>query len=67
MQKTVEAFTLPFSDNFADGDATRERYTVIDVDNDGYGDGNSVKNCWFWKEDESLIQLPTTPHRVTTG
>ena len=59
MQKTVEAFTLPFSDNFADGDATRERYTVIDVDNDGYGDGNSVKNCWFWKEDESLIQFCT--------
>lgn len=53
------AFTLPFNDNFSDGDATRERYTVIDVDGDGSGDGNSVKNRWFWKEDESLIQFCT--------
>lgn len=57
--KAPEAFELPFFDEFDDGDATRANYTVVDVDNDGYGDGTSVRNRWFWKEDETLIQFCT--------
>lgn len=58
-QKVDPITTLPFEDNFSDGELTRSRYTIVDVDNDGSGDGNAVKNCWFWKEDEQLIQFCT--------
>ncbi|MDE6121095.1 MAG: hypothetical protein K2F63_04840, partial [Muribaculaceae bacterium] len=57
--RAPQRFEIPFHDEFDDGDATRANYTVVDVDNDGYGDGNSVKNRWFWKEDETLIQFCT--------
>ncbi|MDE5643418.1 MAG: choice-of-anchor J domain-containing protein [Muribaculaceae bacterium] len=57
--KVAETFTLPFYDEFDDGDATRANYTVVDLDGDGYGDGNAVRNRWFWKEDETLIQFCT--------
>lgn len=57
--KAAPITTLPFEDNFSDGELTRSRYTVVDVDNDGSGEGNAVKNCWFWKEDEQLIQFCT--------
>ncbi len=50
-------YELPFSDDFADGDATRANYTFIDLDNDGVENGpSSVSNKWFWKEDEKLVQ-----------
>lgn len=56
-ESEAAVFELPFFDDFANGDATKANYTVIDVDNDGitYGE-SSVTNRWFWKADESLVQ-----------
>lgn len=50
--------SLPFNDDFSDGDATMSSYTFIDINDDGIVNGPSaVYNKWFWKEDEKLIQF----------
>ena len=52
-----ELFTLPFYDDFSDGDATRINYTVIDVNSDGFEEDGYTYNRWYWKEDEQLMQF----------
>ncbi len=50
---SVGYYELPFSDDFSDGDLSKQLYTIVDVDNDGHDNQNE----WFWKEDEKLMQF----------
>ncbi len=49
---SIGSYELPYSEDFSDGDACKQLFTIVDVDNDG--DDNQAK--WFWKEDEKLMQ-----------
>ena len=46
------AYELPYSEDFSDGDACKQLFTFVDVDNDGHDN----QATWFWKEDEKLMQ-----------
>lgn len=54
---SVGAYELPYVDEFDDGNLCRNLYTYVDVDGDKNGEGNAVTNSWFWKEDETLMQI----------
>lgn len=50
---SIGNYELPYSEDFNDGDACKQLFTIIDVDKDGHDN----QSTWFWKEDERLMQF----------